>query len=114
MFSGADFRPTATPNANTKPLDRVSKLDSDMWKSYTSGLRRVIFRGQKLDTKTQTFFTVPIGTAGIAAGSEMPQPVTNLGIFNIANQVPNSNYPVLIPINQDGYIERLSKHLNAI
>jgi len=92
----------------------ASKLDADLWKAYNTGLRKHIFSGNKLDPKTQAFFTAPVGTMGIAAGANIPKEITNFGIFNVGDTLLDINSPVFTPGNGGSYIDRQSRYLSAV
>lgn len=84
----------------------VSGLDADLWKSYNAGLRNFVFSGNKLNPKTQAFFTAPVGTMGIPAGQNIPQPITNSALYQVADSLLDTNSPVFTPGNAGSYVDR--------
>lgn len=87
----------------------VSGLDADLWKSYNAGLRNLVFSGNKLNPKSQAFYTAPIGSFTIPAGPDVPPSVTNGAIYKVANQVLDVNSAVVTPGNTGSYVDRQSR-----
>lgn len=86
----------------------VGKLDADLWKAYNTSLRKFIFQGKDLDKAKQAFYTAPIGAMAIPVGNNIPQPITNLGIYQTGDTLLDINNPIFVP-GTGSYIQRQAR-----
>ena len=82
----------APPRPSRARLPPFSKQDEDLWKAYTKALQTKFF--SNLDSKNEIFYAAPIGMMGIPAGANIPQEITNKGVYDIGDALMQSDAPV--------------------
>ncbi|KAF4438587.1 hypothetical protein FACUT_4862 [Fusarium acutatum] len=87
---------TPTLPAPSRPsrgrLPAFSKQEEDLWKAYAKAFQAKFF--SNLDTKNEIFYAAPIGVMGIPAGGNIPQEITNKGVYDIGDAVMQLDAPV--------------------
>ncbi|KAF5661258.1 hypothetical protein FCIRC_11900 [Fusarium circinatum] len=88
-----------------------SKQDEDLWKAYAKALQTKFF--SNLDTKNEIFYAAPIGVMGIPVGGNIPQEITNKGVYDIGDAVMQLDAPVFASGDKK-YSQRLQEVLGAV
>ncbi|KAF5549308.1 hypothetical protein FMEXI_4295 [Fusarium mexicanum] len=88
-----------------------SKQDEDLWKAYAKALQARFFTN--LDTKNEIFYAAPIGMMGIPGGNNIPQEITNKGVYDIGDVLLQLDRPVFAAGSQK-YSQRLQNALGAV
>ncbi|KAF2184195.1 hypothetical protein K469DRAFT_751202 [Zopfia rhizophila CBS 207.26] len=79
----------------------VNKPDSDLWLAYANKVKALLApEGLGSDG---TIFMTAIGAQGIAAGTNVPEPIKNLGVYDVGNNLLNTETPVFIPGGESYY-----------
>ncbi|KAG5758281.1 hypothetical protein H9Q72_013586 [Fusarium xylarioides] len=101
----------APPRPSRGRPPAFSKQDEDLWKAYTKALQTKFF--SNLDTKNEIFCAAPIGVMGIPAGGNIPQEITNKGVYDIGDVVMQLEAPVF-EAGSKKYSQRLQEVLGAV
>ncbi|KAF5564748.1 hypothetical protein FPHYL_4605 [Fusarium phyllophilum] len=101
----------APPRPSRGRPPAFSKQDEDLWNAYTKALQTKFF--SNLDTKNETFCAAPIGMMGIPAGGNIPQEITNKGVYDIGDVAIQLDAPAF-DAKTKKYSQRLQEVLGAV
>ncbi|PNP83780.1 hypothetical protein FNYG_02468 [Fusarium nygamai] len=101
----------APPRPSRGRPPAFSKQDEDLRKAYTKALQTKFF--SNLDTKNEIFYAAPIGMMGIPAGANIPQEITNKGVYDIGDAVMQLDAPVF-DAGSKKYSQRLQEVLGSV
>lgn len=100
----------------TSDADANAEANALFWKAYATSILQLVTGGSTDIGPDSRIFIASSNHSAIPGGSQVPQPITNNGIYNLANNLLDANGGITFNPNAagGGYFEKILDYLETI